>query len=110
MRERLGGLAGGRRDCTLSAVKNTTDDTDTIIPDLRRMADEVRVRIHLASLDAKDAWSTLESKIHDLEHKAQQATGRAKEQITDLAALLKRELADLLKRLPPKEPETARSR
>lgn len=39
--------------------------------DLRAIADEVRVKIHLGSLEAKDAWSDLEPKVHEFEHRAE---------------------------------------
>jgi hypothetical protein len=76
------------------------DDNDTLLPDLRRMADEVRVRVHLAGLDAKDAWAKAEAKLHELEEKAHQAGGRAKEQLTELATTLRRDLQELIGRLP----------
>lgn len=64
------------------------------------MADQIRVRIHLAGLDAKDAWAKLEHRLHELEEKTRQRTGAAKEQLGELAGKLEHELKDLFGRLP----------
>ncbi len=96
-------LAPASLGCTLPPVNTTGDNHESLLPDLRRMADEIRVRIHLGGLDAKDAWTTLEAKLHNLEHKAQAATGRAKEQLGELGTMLKRELQELVGRLPKDE-------
>lgn len=50
--------------------------------DLRAIADEVRVKIHLGSLEAKDAWNDLEPKVHEFEQKADKLK-------TDIGAELK---------------------
>jgi hypothetical protein len=78
----------------------TTDDNDSMLPDLRRIADQIRVRIHLAGLDAKDAWTKAEHRLHELEEKAMQATGRAKEQLREVGKALEHELKELMGRLP----------
>ncbi len=83
-------------------MNTTSDDQDPIFPDLRRMADEIRVRIHLGGLDAKDAWAKLETKLHELEGRAKQLGGQAKDQLTELGATLKGELQELVGRLPSK--------
>jgi hypothetical protein len=36
---------------------------------LTRLRDEIRVRIHLAQLDAKEKWQELETQIANLEHR-----------------------------------------
>ena len=46
----------------------TTPDTQkaqdpSLLDNLRRMADEIRVRIHLAGMEAKDAWGKLVSAV-----------------------------------------------
>jgi phage-related tail protein len=37
---------------------------------LRVLRDEVRVQLHLASMDAKDEWNKLEPQLTEAEHKA----------------------------------------
>ena len=67
----------------------------TLRQDLHRLADEIRVRIHLASMDAKDAWHRLEPKLRDFERKAESATDRLGDEVTRWG----RELRDQAKRL-----------
>jgi len=55
------------------------EQVDQALSDLQTMADEIRVKIHLASMDAKDAWTRLEPRLRDFEQKAEKAaavTGR----------------------------------
>jgi len=80
-------------------VTTSPDTNDRLLPDLRRMADEIRVRIHLAGLDAKEAWAKLEPRLRELEHKAERATDKAKEQLGELGGTLRRELQELTGRL-----------
>src|SRR5574338_657848 len=95
-RSARGALEAAPAVCRLSPV---TDTTDHLLPDLRRMADEIRVRIHLASLDAKDAWAKLEPRLRELEHKVERATGQAKDQLAELGATIKHELQELTSRV-----------
>jgi hypothetical protein len=80
-------------------TKTDTTESESLLPDVRRMADEIRVRIHLAGLEAKDAWAKLEPKLHELEHKAERATDHAKEQLVEFGTMIKRELQELTSRL-----------
>lgn len=42
-------------------------DIDTQIRDLQTLRDEIRVKLHLAGMDAKDAWHELEPRLERLE-------------------------------------------
>jgi hypothetical protein len=57
-------------------------DAASIKDTLHRLADEIRVRIHLAGMEAKDAWSRLEPRLREFEHKAEAATGKLGEEVT----------------------------
>ena len=57
--------------------------------DLRAIADEVRVKIHLGSLEAKDAWNDLEPKVHDFEQKAVKLKGDIGAELKHVGAGLK---------------------
>jgi len=76
-------------------------DLDKALEQLRRMRDEIKVHLHLASMEAKDAWNKLEPGLAELEQKMGQVTdaSRAKAQ-----ELLKRfsELRDRMKQPKPK--------
>lgn len=71
----------------------------SLLDNLRRMADEIRVRIHLAGMEAKDAWGKLEPKLHEYEHKAVAAKDKVVENIDRLGDELKEQMAKLLERI-----------
>ncbi|HRC57696.1 MAG TPA: hypothetical protein PKU97_17295 [Kofleriaceae bacterium] len=45
--------------------------------DVRRLAEEVRVKVHLAGMDLKDRWKDLEPELHDFEEKVRAAGEKA---------------------------------
>jgi hypothetical protein len=63
------------------------------------MADEIRVKIHLARMDVKEAWNHLEPKLHAWQQRAERATdtvqGELHEVANDLRARM-RKLRDQL--------------
>ena len=61
---------------------------DSTWTDLRRLADELEVQVHLASLDARDRWQALKPRLVDL----QKDLAKSGEMITDV---IERELAAL---------------
>jgi hypothetical protein len=67
--------------------------------EFRRIADEIRVRIHLGGMDARDAWAKLEPRVRELEQKLEHTAGRAATEVEKLAAGLRRELEGLHERL-----------
>lgn len=79
--------------------------TDKTNHELRRLADEIRVRIHLAGMDLKDAWKRLEPRVSELEHRIEQRFDRDAKDTTDnlaeIADTLHEELQKLHARLFP---------
>ena len=72
--------------------------------DLRRIADEVKVKLHLAGMDAKDKWkSTFEPRLQELqqkaEHSGERAAGAVQEQLATFADALRKFADDLRKDL-----------
>ena len=63
--------------------------------DVRALADEVRVKIHLGSLEAKDAWSELEPKLHEFEGKAEKLRAQVGSELKSVGAGLKHVGEDL---------------
>ncbi len=57
--------------------------------DVRRIADELELKIHLASMDARDRWRELEPRLVELEHAIVKSGGETTDAI-------KHELADAL--------------
>jgi len=61
------------------------------IDELRRVRDELKVRMHLAKAEAKDRWNELEHQFHNLEAKGHQIAQASEEPLRDV-----REAAKLL--------------
>jgi hypothetical protein len=73
--------------------------TNKIVEQLRQMADEFRVKAHLAGMDAKDAWHKLEPKLHDFERKAGGVADAVADELVDAGQELKAELQQLLNKV-----------
>lgn len=68
---------------------------------LAQLRDEIRVRLHLAQLDAKDKWQELETQLTSLEHKVASDGGSVMGATAQLAKDLKQSLVDFKHRLSP---------
>ena len=77
-------------------------DQSTIRQQLRQMADEVRVRVHLAGMEAKDRWAKLEPRLHAYEKKAEDAVGQVADELVTTGAELKEDVSKLLAHLEAK--------
>ncbi|HEX4446200.1 MAG TPA: hypothetical protein VH044_05675 [Polyangiaceae bacterium] len=62
---------------------------------LQTLRDEVKVRLHLATLDAKQEWDKLEPHLLDVERAAHEATEASRHAITDAVERLKKLRASL---------------
>jgi len=54
------------------------------IDELRRVRDELNLRVHLAKADAKDLWEKLEQQLHRLEAKGHQISRLSAEPLQDV--------------------------
>ena len=67
--------------------------------DIKRMADEVRLKLHLAGMEVKDRWAAFEPKVHavqsQVEAKGGQAVNAVQEQVQSVVDGLRRLLDDL---------------
>lgn len=84
--------------------KPTATATTTAWDDVRRIADEVRLKLHLAGMEAKEKWGRLEPQILDLESKVKTGVkdggGRAASAVGDQVEALAtglRQFADELR-------------
>ena len=66
---------------------------------LQRLADEIRVKVHLAGMDAKDAWAKLEPRLETYQDKVHQATDKLASELTKLGQDLEAEMTKLRDRL-----------
>jgi CBS-domain-containing membrane protein len=72
------------------------------LDEVRRVRDELKVRIHLAKADAKNRWDELEHSFHRLEAKARQISQASEEPLRDVrdaARLLLEEIRDGYRRI-----------
>lgn len=66
----------------MSTTSELRKDIDDAMNDLERLTDEVRVKIHLAELDARDAWEKkLEPRLFEARNHAKDATAASKSAI-----------------------------
>lgn len=76
------------------------DKLEELITTLERERDELRVKVHLASLDAKDEFAELETRLDSLRARMTSASGDAREtagDVGDVVGETARKLADELK-------------
>ena len=62
---------------------------------LYRVRDEVKVRVHLAGSEAKEAWSKLEPKLEEAEKLAKDTSTQALETIVSLTRKLEKLIASI---------------
>jgi hypothetical protein len=63
--------------------------------ELRRIADELELKIHLASMDARDRWQTLKPRLAEVEKKLARAGERATNVVQDEVAAIGKALHKL---------------
>jgi len=74
------------------------DETSTW-DDVRRVADELRLKLHLAGMEAREQWENLQPKIAELQRTvetgAHEAGSAVSEQVSSLGTTLRKLLADI---------------
>ena len=81
---------------TDKTVKQELEDTRN---DLRRVADEIRVKLHLAGMDAKDAWDELEPKLAEFEQQFDAKAGEVSDELKALGSEIKQRLLNIKAKL-----------
>jgi len=74
----------GRSETRRENVSDWKERMEKELDELRRIRDELRVRIHLGKADAKDLWDRLEHRFTDLEAHAKRAAQRTEAPIHEL--------------------------
>jgi len=67
----------------------------TALTEIQGLRDEIRVKIHLAGMDARDAWTKLEPRIYELEERAGKAAEVTVSELREVAADLKKHLTKI---------------
>jgi len=58
------------------------------LDDVQQLRDEIKLKLHLASMEAKDQWSQLEAQLQELENEAKHAGDTTREFIGELKTKL----------------------
>jgi hypothetical protein len=89
----------------MTDAKQQSEHSDHVdFGSLAQLRDEIRLKMHLAQLDAKDKWQELETQLASLEHRVTADGGSILGSGAQLAKELKQSLVDFRHRLSP-EPE-----
>lgn len=70
-----------------------------VIDELSQLRDEIRVRLHLGGLDARDEWYHLEKRLDEVEQAVERAAGEAADATRGLAQELRRSMRGFRDRL-----------
>ena len=74
------------------ADKTLKQDLEDTRNDLRRAADEIKLKLHLAGMDAKDAWEDVQPRLSDFEQRFDAKAGEVSDELKALGN-------DIMKRL-----------
>ena len=74
------------------ADKTLKQDLEDTRNDLRRAADEIKLKLHLAGMDAKDAWEEVQPRLADFEQRFDAKAGEVSDELKALGN-------DIMKRL-----------
>jgi hypothetical protein len=98
--------SGGWNDrCSEASWKasNAMIEATSSWDDLRRIADEIQLKIHLAEMDARDRWRELEPQLTGIEPRLADAGGTASaamaHELSELGTGLRQVSGDLMMRL-----------
>ena len=77
------------------ADKTLKQDVEDTREDLRRAADEIRVKLHLAGMDAKDAWDEIQPRLEDFERRFDTKADEVSEELKALGGDIKQRLLNI---------------
>lgn len=74
-------------------------DLEDTREDLKQIADEIRVKLHLAGMDAKDAWDDIQPKLRDFEQRFDATAEEVGEELKALGGDIKQRLLNIKNKL-----------
>ncbi|MBT8452602.1 MAG: hypothetical protein KJO40_11590 [Deltaproteobacteria bacterium] len=77
------------------ADKTLKQDLEATRDDLKRAADEIKLKLHLAGMDAKDAWDEIQPRIADFEQRFDAKADEVGEELKALGQDIKQRLANI---------------
>jgi len=81
------------------AQKKLKRDLEATRNDLRRAADEIRVKMHLAGMDAKEAWNDIQPRLADFEQRFDAKADEVTEELKALGSDIKKRLLNIKAKL-----------
>lgn len=85
-----------------------TPTTTPTWDEVRRIRDEVRLKLHLAGMDARDRWHALEPRLVEIEHaietRGRHASDVLSDQLAFLGIALRNLRAEIVDELDPERP------
>ena len=81
------------------AEKTMKQELEETRNDVQRVADEIKLKLHLAGMDAKDAWEELEPKIAEFEQQFDAKAGEVGEELKALGSEIKQRLLNIKDKL-----------
>ena len=81
------------------ADKSLKKDIEDTRQDLKRMADEIKVKLHLAGMDAKDAWDEIQPRLEDFEKRFDAKADDVGEELKALGGEIKQRLLNIKNKL-----------
>jgi hypothetical protein len=75
------------------------DESRKAVGELQRLRDEIKLQLHLAGADARDAWEKLEPALRQFEERVERASETALDEVRAKGSELKGELEQLFKKI-----------
>jgi hypothetical protein len=84
---------------TQTTKKKFEKELSELRSELQTLAGEVRVKVHLAGMEARDAWTKLEPRVKEFEGRMEKAGETAASELHEVAKDLRERLQGLCKRI-----------
>lgn len=81
------------------AEKTLKQDLEDTRNDLRKTADEIKLKLHLAGMDAKDAWDEVQPRLADFEQRFDAKAEEVGEELKALGNDIKQRLLNIKSKL-----------
>ena len=81
------------------ADKTLKQELEATRDDLRRTADEIKLKLHLAGMDAKDAWEDIQPRLADFERRFDSKADEVGEELKALGSDIKQRLLNIKEKL-----------
>ena len=75
------------------------EETQKVVSDLQTLRDEIRLKLHLASAEGRDAWNKLEPQLDQFEQRLESTTEAAIDELRSAGTELKANFERLYDRL-----------